>query len=176
MNVHNAHEEQGSRWSWLASRFNKLASRFSRPHVKVPGFRFAETMSGTAQMNGVKHHMVFQLSAEAPSLIDYARDGRTHIAGTVTIDQVADAAPLRGELWIHLFKRVIRYEFSFHSTEGKLLTFVGQKDLELLHPVRTLKNLPGDIRDEHGREVAHTKLRFRTRDLPAFLSSFRPLL
>ena len=148
---------------------NRIRIRFGR------FFRFAETMSGTAVMNGQKHPMVFHLSVEAPSLRDYVRDGRTHIAGTVTIDHMVSDAPLRGELWIHLFQRTIRYEFAFRNTEGKMLSFTGQKDLRLLHLARTLKTLPGEIRDEHGRQIAHAKLRFRTRDLPSFLSSFRPL-
>ena len=67
----------------------------------------------------------------------------------------------------------IRYEFSFRDDQGRLLRFTGQKDLSLLHPVRTLKHLPGEVRDEHGGHVAHAKLRFRNRDLPAFLRSFR---
>ncbi len=180
MNVQTVEKNMEHLWSGLHARVLKHGAPFrsvlSRlPRLRVPGFRFAETMSGTATMNGKQHDMVFRLSAEAPSLIDYVRDGRTHIAGTITIDGVASDAPLRGELWIHLMQRVIRYEFSFRGTEGKMLMFTGQKDLQVLHPMKTLKNLPGDIRDDHGKEVAHTKLRFRTRDLPSFLYSFRPL-
>lgn len=167
----------------LSSRASRVSQSVHLPHKitelsmpwHLPGFRFAETMSGHVAWGGQDRPMVFHLTAEAPLLKDYLHSGRTHIAGTVTIDGVVHDAPLQGELWIKLLSRLIRYEFSFRDDKGRLLQFAGQKDLSVLHPVRTLKNMPGEVRDEHGAHVAHAKLRFRSRDLPAFLRSFRPM-
>lgn len=139
------------------------------------GFRFAETMTGTAWMDGVRRAMEFRVRAEADDLREHLRTGRTQILGQVDIAGVCEAAPLWGTLDIDLPRR-IRYEFRFRDEAGRALTFVGQKDLKLLHLPRTLTHLPGEVRDEEGRVLGLCQLRFRLRTLPAFLGSFRPLL
>lgn len=172
----HAHAHAQQKNSSHAGLWNQVADFARHPLDSVlrrlPGFRFAESMHGTAVLNGEQRPMIFQVAAEAPDLSAYLRDGRTHLQGHVTINGLAKEAPLSGELWIKLLSRVIRYEFSFRDSRARLLSFRGQKDLSLLHPLRTLKTLPGEIRDEHGAQVAQAKLRFRTRDLPMFVRSF----
>lgn len=160
-------------WAAVTDFARHPAARLKALRAALPGFRFAESMHGEAVLNGARHPMVFKVAAEAPDLSAYLDSGRTHLSGHVTIEGMVKEAPLVGDLWIKPLSRQIRYEFSFRDAKGRLLSFRGQKDIALLHPVRTLKTLPGEIRDEHGQKVAQARLRFRNRDLPSFLRSFR---
>ena len=195
MNVQSVQQGLGDLWTGLASRMHlpeslgqlKLSevhlpelSLAGRPfgtirRLRVPGFRLAETLGGTALLNGEKSVVALELSLEAPSLGDYLRTGRTHLAGHLTIEGMADKAPFQGELWFHPLQKRIDYELSFRGNDGQLLRFNGDKALEVLHPLRALKHLPGHLRDDHGREVAKVKMNFRPRDLPLLLRSIRPL-
>src|SRR6185436_14995678 len=130
---------------------------------RVPGFRFAETMTGFVWMDGVRRDMEFRVRAEAPDLGEHLRTGRTQMLGTVDVAGLCKDAPLHGTLWIELPRR-IRYEFSFRAGD-RPLRFVGQKDLQLRHPLRTLSRLPGEVQDEAGRAIGHAQLRFRWRTL-----------
>ena len=154
-------------WQRPLARISAVLPRLHR------GFRFAESMHGEASLNGVRHDMVFRVAAEAGDLRDYLQTGRTHLSGHVTIKEFAEDAPLSGELWFKPLSRLIRYEFTFRDRQHRLLTFRGQKDLQLLHLKRTLTRLPGQILDDRGHKIADARLRFRTRDLPSFLRSFR---
>ncbi|MCS6913349.1 MAG: hypothetical protein RMK29_02680 [Myxococcales bacterium] len=140
---------------------------------RLPGFCFAETLSGHVFLQGQRRAMECRLRAEAQDIMDHLRTGRTAIAGAVDIEGVCHRAPLAGTLWIHLPRR-IRYEFSFRTDDGRSLRFVGQKDIRLVHPLRTLTTLPGEVHD-NGRTIGLARLHFRWRTLPAFLGSFRPL-
>jgi hypothetical protein len=150
-----------------------LTSRLSGR--RLPGFRFAETMTGFVWMDGVRREMEFRVRAEAPDAREHLRTGRTDLLGTVHIEGLCEEAPLHGTLHIDLPRR-IRYEFAFRDDGGRALRFVGQKDLSLLRPFQTISRLPGEVKDEAGRTVGYAQLRFRWRTLPAFLGSFRPLL
>lgn len=130
-------------------------------------------MWGAAQVAGQQRDMHFRIQAQAPSWWDFIVSGRTHIAGHVQLDGVAEQAVLEGELRIR--PRHIRYEFGFQDSSGRPLRFVGQKDLRYLNLLKTLRDLPGAIQDERGQGVGEARLRFRLRDLPAFLASFRRL-
>jgi hypothetical protein len=144
----------------------------------MPGFRFAEIMTGSAFLSGQRREMAFRIRARAPSLWEHLRSGRTHIEGTVTLEGVCREAPLEGDLWIRLppLGRSIRYEFTFAADDGRRLRFAGQKDIRLRDLVHTMRTLPGEVSDEAGREVARATLRFPLRTLPSFLLSFRPVL
>lgn len=143
---------------------------------RLPGFRFAETMAGYAEVNGQRRDMSFRVEARATDLGDHLRTGRTEIRGAVTVAGLAQDAPLHGDLWIlPLRERAIRYRFLFRDLSGRPLRFVGQKDLRLLRLPSTLTTLPGEILDESGQTVARTTLHFPLTTLRAFLTSFRPL-
>ena len=144
---------------------------------KLPGFSFDETMAGPITLSGSPHpqHMEFRLHAIAPSLGSFLEDGRTEIAGTVSIPGYADSAALAGSLWIWPLRRVLRYEFSFASNDGSPCRFAGQKDVSPLDPVNTMTILPGCLYDAHGKEVGQAEVRFELSDLPTFLASWRPV-
>jgi hypothetical protein len=185
MNAQTVQDGLGNLWTGLARRAH-LPERWSELHLpqrafgpfgrlRVPGFRLAETLTGTAALNGEKSDVTLDLSAEAPDLRAYLRTGRAHLAGHLTIAGMANKTPFQGELWLHPLQRRIDYELSFRASDGRLLRFNGDKKLELLSPLRSLKHLPGHLRDDHGREVAKVKMNFRSHDLPLFLRSLRPL-
>lgn len=144
---------------------------------KLPGFSFDETMSGPITLEGHSHpqHMEFRIHAEVPSLGSFLSDGRTHIAGTVSIPGVADSAALQGSLWIWPHKRILRYDFSFTANDGSPCRFAGQKDVSPLAPVETMTTLPSYLYDAHGREIGQAEVRFDLSDLPTFLASWRPV-
>ena len=141
------------------------------------GFRFAETMAGTAIIHGQRRDMHFDIEARCDNVWDYLRTGHTTIRGTVTVAGLAEQSSLHGNLWIRpILGRSIRYEFRFCDHGGRPLVFFGEKHLRLLHLPTTLTTLPGEIRDEAGRPVAEAALRFPMSTLRAFLTSFRPLI
>ncbi|HNF97891.1 MAG TPA: hypothetical protein PKO07_12965 [Pseudomonadota bacterium] len=145
---------------------------------KLPGFSFDETMAGPITLDGSQHprHMEFRIHAEVPSLGEYLEEGRTDIAGTVSISGFADSAALSGSLWILPLQRQIRYEFGFAANDGSPYRFAGQKDISPLDPVTTLTVLPAYLYDAHGRETGQAEVRFALGDLPSFLASWRPVL
>lgn len=143
--------------------------------LRLPGFRFQESMYGSAHIGGKARDMAFHISAEANDLLSFFGSGRVAIAGSVTVAGVAHDTPLCGSLWILPFSRRLRYEFGFRADDGRELFFVGQKDVSVFHLWRTMTDLPGKVRREDGQFLGMARLRFRKRDLPSFLWSFRPL-
>lgn len=141
------------------------------------GLQFSESMSGTyerADAPGTRRRFTFHVDARCEDWSRALRGARTEITGFVEAEGLAAHAPLRGSMLIHpLGKRVIRYEFDFAADDGARLRFAGQKDISLLHPVRTMTTLPGTIFDAEGRAVAHATVRFALRDLPSFVLGFR---
>lgn len=147
----------------------------------MPGFRFAETMSGTwtpADAPEARRRFSFTIEAVADSLARHLRQGgRTRIHGTVVADGLADRQPLEGTLTMApLTRRIIRYEFDFTGDDGQPYRFEGQKDIRLTALRRSFTELPGVIRDAAGAEVGTATTQF---DLGAdwfqFLTSFRPV-
>lgn len=142
--------------------------------MRVPGFHFRETMSGSYQRDGVERPMHFTATARAGSLLAHLRDRKARLEGEVTLEGLASARPLEGEVTIDpLFGRLIRYEFTFSGDDGQRYRFVGQKDVTLRDPVGSMTFLPAEILSVDGTRVATAQLRFDTRDLPRFLGSWR---
>ncbi len=156
----------------LAHQLHHLRGRLER---HLPGFRFAETMAGHAEINGQRRDMEFQIEARATDPAEFLRSGRTEITGTVSIAGLVHDAALSGELWIRPLHRLIRYAFTFRDPAGRLLRFTGQKDLTLRHLLSSLTTLPGEVRDAGDQPVARAALVFPMKTLRAFLTSFRPL-
>src|SRR5262249_55683219 len=104
-----------------------------RPDVRVPGFHFRETMSGTYERDdGVARAMRFTVTARAESMLGYLRDRKARLDGEVTMEGFATAKPLDGEITIDpLLGKLIRYEFAFAADDGQRYRFVGQKDVTI---------------------------------------------
>jgi hypothetical protein len=142
--------------------------------MRLPGFHFRETMSGSFTRDGVEKPMHFSVTARAGSLLAHLRDRKARLDGEVTMEGFASARPLEGEITIDpLLRRLIRYEFTFAADDGKRYRFVGQKDVTLRDPVGSMTTLPGQILALDGKLVATAQLAFDKKDLPRFLGTWR---
>ncbi len=143
------------------------------------GFQFAETMSGTLELDdrpGEKHPLQFDLRAHAASTRSHLADGRAEVRGVISAPPLARSADVEGTLLIRpVGQRVIRYELSFVGDDGKRYELVGQKDIRWRKAITTLTTLPLEVLDEEHRRIATCLTRFDYRnDLWSFLRSFRP--
>ena len=143
------------------------------------GFEFAETMSGTFEMDkapGTKHPLRFDIQVHAPSTREHMKTGRARVTGVVHAPPLADSADAEGTIIIRpLGQRIIRYELSFLADDGKRYELVGQKDIQLRRLLHTWTHLPMEILDEDHRRVATCLTRFDyQKDWWSFLRSFRP--
>ena len=142
--------------------------------MKLPGFHFRETMSGTYTRDGVDRPMRFTVTARAGSLLAHLRDRKARLDGEVTMEGFATARPLDGELTIDpILGKLIRYEFTFAADDGARYRFLGQKDVTLKDPVGSMTTLPGQILALDGKQIATAHLTFAKKDLPSFLSTWR---
>lgn len=143
--------------------------------MKLPGFHFKETMTGTYRRDdGVEHAMAFTVTARAGSLLAHLRDRKAKLDGEVTMDGFATARALDGEITIDpLIGKLIRYEFAFEADDGQRYRFVGQKDVTLKDPVGSMTTLPGQILALDGKLIATAALKFDKKDLPSFLGTWR---
>jgi hypothetical protein len=170
-----------ARLQGLLASGTRVASVVRARLERLPGFGFDETMAGTLTLAGETRprRIVFSLHAEAPRGLDYLLDGQTRVGGVISIEDLTEAAPLTGSLFIWPLRRVIRYELSFAGADGEPLRFVGQKDVRLTALRRTMTVLPGRLLGpgESGgdHELGRGELRFDLADLPSFLNSFRSL-
>jgi len=143
------------------------------------GFEFAETMSGTLELDakpGTKHPFRFEIAVHAPSTREHLRTGRAQVTGVVHAPPLAAHADAEGSILIRpLGQRVIRYELSFLADDGKRYEVVGQKDIQLRRPLASWTTLPLEVLDENHRRVATCLTRFDYRnDWWSFMRSFRP--
>ena len=148
--------------------------------LRLPGFKFDETMSGKVAFAGGdfagEHDIVLQLRAAVPRFGDYLHEGRTNLTGSATIAGVVESAPVAGSLWIWPHRQIVRYELSFPvGKSGHRLRLAGQKDVRLLDFRHTMSTLPAKLYDESGSELGHATVVFNWADLPAFLRSFAPV-
>lgn len=174
-----------SRFQSLLAEAMQVKTTLVHAAEGLPGFQFDETMTGLCYLTGGdlpasvpvpagEHKLRLRLHAQASSLGDYLRGGRTTLTGTASIDGVVDEAPIDGSLFIWPHRRIIRYELGF-PVGGHRLQIVGQKDVRLLDFSHTMTTLPAKLLDEHGAELGHCTVVFDWADLPSFLGSFRPL-
>jgi hypothetical protein len=142
--------------------------------MRLPGFHFRETMAGTWTRDGVARPIQFSLEARAQSTLQYLRDRKARLHGEVTVEGLARACPLDGEITIDpLLGRLIRYEFAFAGDDGQRYRFVGQKDISVRDLAGSFTTLPAQILAPDGTLFATALLYFDRRDLPRFLSSWR---
>ena len=142
--------------------------------MKLPGFHFRETMSGSYRRDGVERPMQFTVTARAGSLWSHLRNRKAKLDGEVTMDGFASARPLEGEITIDpLLGKLIRYEFTFAADDGARYRFIGQKDVTLKDPVGSMTTLPGQVLALDGKQIATALLTFDKKDLPSFLGTWR---
>jgi hypothetical protein len=142
------------------------------------GFRFAETMSGTIELDaapGVQHPLRFEVTARAESTRQHLGDGKAMLRGVIHAAPLARAANAEGTITIRPFgQRIIRYELAFLGDDGKPYELVGQKDIRWRAPLTSLTELPAEILDADHRRIATCLTRFDLRrDFVGLLRSFR---
>lgn len=141
------------------------------------GLRFAEAMYGSYRPVGepsAERSFAFHVEARAPSVLRWLRDGKMELRGEVEAAGLARRSSASGEMTVRpLLGRSIRYELVFRGDDGRAYRYVGEKRIRHLHPLRTWTTLPGDIFDEAGKRVGSGTVRFRLRELPSLLGSFR---
>ena len=146
--------------------------------MRLPGFQFQETMSGTYTLTGAAdspRRISFKSRVTAPDALRHLRDGMAELEGTLEMEGFADDVPLAGTIEISpLRKRLIRYEFSFVGNDGRPYRFAGQKDLKLFDLIGSWTNLPASLFDQAGKEVGQVRVKFDLlNDLLPMLVSFR---
>jgi hypothetical protein len=142
--------------------------------MRLPGFHFRETMSGTYVRDGVERPMHFAVTARAKSLFAHLKDRKAKLDGVITMEGFATAQPLEGEITIDpLLGKLIRYEFTFAADDAQRYRFIGQKDVTLRDPVGSMTTLPAQVLALDGKQIATADLKFDTKDLPSFLGSWR---
>lgn len=143
------------------------------------GFRFSETMSGTAEWDrqpGKRHPFRFDVTAQAPSALTYLANGIAHLEGTVFAPPLTRAAKAEGTITIRpLGGKFIRYQLAFTADDGQRYEIVGQKDIRWLQPLATFTTLPANIIDLDHNQVGTCVVTFDLRrDWWKFVRSFRP--
>ncbi len=144
------------------------------------GFGFSEHMAGSyrrkdsssSSLPGGKFH--FDLEVDCRDLsrpVDITGDMR----GKVTMEGVADDAPAEGTIEISpLWKRRIRYAFSFTGNDGRRYRFDGKKSIRVRGLLGSWTTLPGQVFDDTGRAIADVVARFDLRrDLGRLVKSVR---
>ncbi len=135
--------------------------------------RFRESMYGTLRKEtGRPLPFEFTVNVEARRLKDWLLARPLMMTGEVTLEGHAVAAPLEGTLRIGLpFDRRLEYAFTFRDRGGKLCRFYGEKKVYVTRFPSTMSTLKGQLFCD-GVPLGEGILRFRWRDLPAFLGSF----
>ncbi len=156
------------------------------------GFAFSETMTGWLALAGdapqpsgaagaetpppveERRPFHFRVKATAPSLRRHLLDGNASLEGVVHAPPLCEAADATGTMLIRpLGARIIRYRLTFQDDTGRRLTFLGQKDLRYLAPLRTFTELDGELRADDGELVARAHVCFDLRrDWLTFARSF----
>jgi nucleoside-diphosphate-sugar epimerase len=109
-----------------------------------------------------------------PSVRSLLVDQDALLEGHISLDQVAQRAPLRGTLTIHPIHRRLTYEFGFDGDDGASFRFRGEKQLTLLGHIRDFARLPGVAFNSRGQALAALDLHMDPRaGLAAMMRSLR---
>jgi hypothetical protein len=129
---------------------------------------FVEAMRGWLQGAGSELPVSFELRA-------IHRSGRRFdVQGVLAAPPLAQETMTRGTL--DLGPGELTYHLTFDARDGRRLTLDAVKHPSLRAPHRSMTRMHTEIRDAEGAVLASGEMRFATRDLPRFLSSWVPQL
>ncbi len=139
------------------------------------GFRFKETMRGWVDSSDHSRlPFEFAITARAGSSVGYLLGRPLDVAGSVSLQGLAEGVPVDGTLQVALpVRRRLWYDLSFRSEDGAVWRYIGRKDVRYRHFFRTMSRLKGPLYRD-GERFGTAELWFSYRDLPRFLLSFRP--
>jgi hypothetical protein len=140
------------------------------------GLHFEETMAGTVRLPEGERRFSFSASADSDRALAFGGRAPLRLTGTATLEGVVTDAPLQEgsslDIGIPLHD-YLRYQVTFEDAEGRRYRFFGQKTVRMLKLPKTMTTLHGHLfRD--GAELGPATLTFDLKDLPRFLSSWRP--
>ena len=139
-------------------------------------FDMEETMYGHYRLIGGDHRqgrLDFHVRFGSDDWIQMVKTKKTVLTGKVDMEGFARAQPLEGTLLVDIFgDKILVYDFTFHSDDGKLMHFYGKKDVRYLNLPKTMTTLYGVV-ERDNVPFAEVESHFRFRDLPGFLASFR---
>ncbi len=147
----------------------------------MAGLHFRERMQGGMYLLAEPLReigMTIELEARV-----HAMDRVASLTGRVSIDGIAEAAPVQGSLGLRaLADKRLPYDVYFLTDAGERWRMRGEKDITYLALLRSLTTLPVTIYEEaehaaRSREIARGTFRFDwRRDLGSMVRSLRPSL
>jgi hypothetical protein len=133
---------------------------------------FVETMRGSiTTRDGAQARIEFEVSAHAPHLRQFLKDGKTAITGILRAEGIAREAPARGTLVIDL-PRALTYAVDFEAN-GSRYHLAGKKTPSVLSPFKSMSEMEV-VLTKDGAEVGRGQMVFDLRELPGFLASWLP--
>ena len=136
---------------------------------------FKETMAGTwIAPDGGQAPMVFHASVRAPSPLAFLNGDAMAFDGTITVGGIARDVPMTGTIEVKVLTAgEMVYALEFRGKDGERYSYSGKKDVSLRHVVSGMTTLRGTL--YRGDVAIGTgTVTFSLRDLPRFLTSFRP--
>jgi nucleoside-diphosphate-sugar epimerase len=168
------YQEQG----WVP-RYDSQALRELEEVDRQRGFGFGEVLEGYwTDGEGREREMRLELDIEFPPIPRFARKAQGNLDGTVWVRGLASHVPLHGTIQFPLWGqgRII-YEFGFCGDAEEVYRFYGRKELDPLHPIRSLETLDGVLVNGRGLEIGRARLSFGMKEqLVPLLMSLRFLL
>lgn len=143
------------------------------------GFQFRQRLSGTfATADGAVTEAPLELNVtgRAASVRQFLRDNLTTLRGTITMEEFATEAPLRGTLEAALLRKgKFIYEFEFDNDAGQRCHFRGVENVEPANLLETMTNMDLAVTDAEGQTLASGSASFDIRtDLLTMAASLRP--
>lgn len=131
--------------------------------------QFVETMRGELTDPRGTYPAEFTVKARAARLRDLLRTGIADLTGVVRAPPFVVEAPAHGTLRFDLARGQLAYALAFDG-----LRLVGHKQVSLLHLLRSMTQLPIELRDCQDNLLARGTFAFALRDAPAFLATWLP--
>lgn len=141
------------------------------------GFKQSETMRGYLRFldePGKERAVRFDCTYEITDWNLFLKTGETRLTGKFTCEDFVSDALMSGKLVILPVRRkLLIYDFTFPGPDGRSLHFEGEKRVEFLRILKTMRILYSRLLD--GQKVIATGvIRFEWRDFPKFMASVKP--
>ena len=96
------------------------------------------------------------------------------IRGLLSAPPLTRETPTEGTL--QLGPTTLVYHLDFTAADGRRLALDAVKHPSVLAPLRSMTRMQATVRDEAGLLVASGEMRFALRDMPAFVTSWLPVI
>ncbi len=130
------------------------------------GFCYKEVLEGRWRRagGGQEGRARLVLRADFANVGRLARDLEGNIDGHVTLEGLADRAPVRGTVRVRLLSEDgIHYEMGFDAADGRPHRMALTRAFDVLHPVDSLTEVAGQLTDGQGEVAGDVHLSFELR-------------